>query len=290
MDKVKQGNFLALCLLDALEDGNEKICVEFLMNHKTDPNHIVYDRGIAAIHYVCGMDNVEVANKVMQIMLEYGGDPNLPTVDDKMTPMHISAMYGRVQIFNLLLEKGGNVNQADGLNRIPIHYAIFEEQFDIVKKIQTHMLTKKSQNSTCVSNVKTKKVNKTAVTPKVDITKTLNNRNKVDEQMINRDDFSISLDKLETSEAQNIFTLTKENLSELSKRMSPRKSTKSIVDSWREKVQRSKNRKSILATYDNVDSLLSAYMSEEHLNFSNTDLTKQNEEGMLCLIYLFHFV
>lgn len=139
MDKVKQGNFLALCLLDALEDGNERISLEFIINHKTNPNHIVYDRGIAAIHYACGMENVDLANKVMKHMLEFGGDPNLETRDDKMTPVHISAMYGRLDIFNMLLEKGGDVNKADGLNRLPIHYAIYEEQFEIVERIQRHI-------------------------------------------------------------------------------------------------------------------------------------------------------
>lgn len=278
MDKVKQGNFLALCLLDALEDGNEKSCLEFLINHKTDPNHIVYDRGIAPIHYVCGMENVDVANKTIQIMLECGGDPNLPTIDDKMTPMHISAMYGRSIIFDLLLKKGGDINQADGLKRIPMHYAIFEEQFDIVKKIQSHITDGRSQNLDCIQNKITKSVlrkNTNTSHNKLSAPISPLAKNITDDKMMNREDFA--LDELGTTE--NIFTLTKENLSELSKRISPRKSIKSIVVSWRDKVQRSKSRQSILATYDNVDSLLTAYMSDEQLNFTNTDFTGHNEDG-----------
>ncbi|KAL5275286.1 ANKLE1.2 family protein [Megaselia abdita] len=284
MDRVKQGNFLALCLLDALDDNNEKICCEFLINHKTDPNQIVYDRGIAAIHYVCGMENVDIANKIMQIMLEYGGNPNLPTVDDKMTPMHISAMYGRIHIFNLLLEKGGNVNQEDALCRIPIHYAIFEEHFEIVKRIQSHVTDERLKKPLSNSARKTRKVTKKSANEILDIASPFNKISDNYEKMINKD--SISLENIETTD--NIFTLTKENLSELSKRMSPRKSTKSLVDSWREKVQRSKSRKSIIATFDNVDSLLTAYMTDDHLNFSNTDLNEHNSDGKIHqnLLYL----
>lgn len=264
MDKVKQGNFLALCLLDALEDGNERICLEFLINHKTDPNHIVYDRGIAPIHYVCGMENEKIANKIMTIMLQCGGNPNLATVDDKMTAMHISAMYGRIEIFNSLLEFGGNINQMDGLCRLPIHYAIFEEQFDIVKRIQIHENYLRSQNATIANKNDTDSSNKSP-----------HSKHSTDDKTIKGTE--ISVDKPETTE--NIFTLTRDNLLELSKNISPRKSTKSIVASWREKVQRSKSRRSILATYDNVDTLLSAYMVDTSLNFSNTDLTENNVEG-----------
>lgn len=280
MDKVKQGNFLALCLLDALEDGNEKIALEFLINHKTDPNHIVYDRGIAAMHYVAGMENVGIANKVMKIMLELNGNSNLPTVDDKMTPMHISAMYGRIEIFDLLLEKGGDVNQADGLNRIPIHYAIFEEHFDIVKRIQRHIADMRLNNKKTHRTTHSNKPSSKIIAINMDYSKSI-----AGENMIISDDFP--LDELRATE--NILTLTKENLSELSKRLSPKRSTKNIVDSWREKVQRSKSRKSILATYDNADSLLTAYMSNENLNFSNTDLTENKEDGKWILYFINDF-
>lgn len=272
MDKVKQGNFLALCLLDALEDCNKNNCLEFLINHKTDPNHIVYDRGIAAIHYVCGMENINVANEIMRIMLEFGGDPNLPTVDDEMTPMHLSAMYGNLEIFELLLERGGNVNQADCLNRLPIHYAIFEEHFDIVKRIQNHTSELRSQKLNSVKDKKTERFPHSKIQKSnfIEMSRPYS-KNITDDKMINLSS--------EGTETVNIFTLTKENLSEFSKKLSPRKSTKSIVNTWREKVQRSKSRKSILATYENVDSLLNDYIANEHYNFSNTDITEHVDDG-----------
>lgn len=82
----------------------------------------------------------------------------------------------------------------------------------------------------------------------------------------------------QTPDRQNIFSLTRENLSKLSQNISPEKSTKTIIESWREKVQKSRNRKSIIAAYENVDSLLSAYMSNELLDFTNTDLNDNSEE------------
>lgn len=268
MDKVKQGNFLALCLLDALEDGNEKTSVDFLVNHRTNPNHIVFDKGIAPIHYACGMENIDVANKIVKLMLELNGDPNLPTVDDKMTPLHITAMCGRTHIFEMLLTKGGNVNQPDILNRIPIHYAIFEEQFDIVKMIQNHMQNKKPENSVSVPNKNSYNNNIIRETPQIDKGITCLS---------------------EPIEQNTIFSLTKENLSELSKRMSPKRSTKSIVATWREKVEKSKNMSSIQATYDNIDALLSAYMTDLHLNFSNTHLNDTNVESEYRFGHFFMF-
>ena len=43
--ETKKGNFLALCLLDALEDGNERFSLEFINNHDANPNFIIFDRG-----------------------------------------------------------------------------------------------------------------------------------------------------------------------------------------------------------------------------------------------------
>lgn len=87
-----------------------------------DPSYVPQDRGIAPLHYVCGMQNEQLAIDVTKRFLDMGGekynkqidyfvslfgvnilaDPNCRS-DDNMTPLHVAAMYGRQEIVRLLL-------------------------------------------------------------------------------------------------------------------------------------------------------------------------------------------
>lgn len=94
-----------------------------------DPSCVPQDRGIAPLHYVCGMSNEKLAIDITKRFLEMGGksecwfnptthnvclflhytitvlflaDPNCRS-EDGMTPLHVAAMYGKVEIVRLLL-------------------------------------------------------------------------------------------------------------------------------------------------------------------------------------------
>lgn len=42
--------------------------------HECNPNTIIYGRGIAPIHYACGMENENIADEITELMLKYGGE------------------------------------------------------------------------------------------------------------------------------------------------------------------------------------------------------------------------
>lgn len=95
----KRQRFLAVCLLEALEDENLRL-VNFvfyffllinynsiylknlnfiivfsnanalLIKYNTIPSIIIYSRGISPIHYASGMENIIFAEKIMKIMLK----------------------------------------------------------------------------------------------------------------------------------------------------------------------------------------------------------------------------
>ncbi|KAM7349400.1 uncharacterized protein ACRADG_008381 isoform 2-T2 [Cochliomyia hominivorax] len=109
----------------------------------------------------------------------------------------------------------------------------------------------------------------------------------------NDDILSISMQKLNMSspepiqEAVNIFSLTQENLKELTERTaSCERSRISLIETWREKVQKSRARQSILKQFDDIAEMIDQVVENDHLNFTNTELkeksllkeTKQKED------------
>lgn len=45
-----------------------------MLRHNADPNKIIEERGIAAIHYAAGMDNVNFAEYAMKLILKNEGN------------------------------------------------------------------------------------------------------------------------------------------------------------------------------------------------------------------------
>lgn len=71
-------------------------------------------------------------------------------------------------------------------------------------------------------------------------------------------------------EKENLFKLTEENLEKFSEKLAPIRSRISLIQQWRDKVERSRKLSSILKVFDNVDELLDGVMTDETLNFTNT--------------------
>lgn len=109
----------------------------------------------------------------------------------------------------------------------------------------------------------------------------------------NEDDIlSISMQRVNLSspepvqETVNIFSLTQENLRELTERTaSCERSRISLIETWREKVQKSRARQSILRQFDDIVEMIDQVVENDNLNFTNTELKEKSvlkEEAKLA--------
>ena len=55
------------------------------------------------------------------------------TIANITTPLHITAMFGRQDITEFLLENGENVNASDSFGNTPLHYAVQYYDIELVK-------------------------------------------------------------------------------------------------------------------------------------------------------------
>ncbi|XP_073835399.1 uncharacterized protein [Musca autumnalis] len=153
-------NYLSLMLLDALEDENEGD-IYFVLDRNAnaiDPGFVPQDRGIAPLHYVCGMSNEKLAIEITKRFLDMGADPNCKS-EDGMTPLHVASMYGKVEIVRLLLQHGAELEVYDDDRKTPVLYAIEECQFEVVQIMRDHIFLnkyakKKHTNSILMSESK----------------------------------------------------------------------------------------------------------------------------------------
>ena len=85
-----------------------------LLRRGADPNFLV--SGLSALHIAVGLDS-PLNLRFTRLLLDYGGDPDVPS-DDGLTPIHVAAMWNRVNCLKLLIHRGGNPYQEDmdGLN------------------------------------------------------------------------------------------------------------------------------------------------------------------------------
>ncbi|XP_055387064.1 uncharacterized protein LOC129615722 [Condylostylus longicornis] len=142
----KRLNFLSIALIDALEDENYECVEKLVKEHNADPNFTIIERHLAPIHFSCGMENLELAENVTELFLDYGANPNLPTPDDGLTPLHIAAMSGRQALVRMLLHKGADITIMDKENRTPLQYAVFDCHFEVIETIKKFIFEKKIEN------------------------------------------------------------------------------------------------------------------------------------------------
>lgn len=136
-------NYLALCLLDALEDQNLDSLRILLQRHNANPNAIVLEKNVAPIHLVIGMENSRLAEQATSLMLQHGADPNLRSDEEGMTPLHVAANMGRARLVEMLLKAGGNMGLKDDDLKTPVEYAIEEGHFEVVKLLQNYIFERK---------------------------------------------------------------------------------------------------------------------------------------------------
>ena len=89
-----------------------------LLRRGADPNVLV--NGLSALHTAVGLDS-PLNLRFTRLLLDYGGDPDIPSADG-LTPIHVAAMWNRVNCLKLLIDRGGNPYQKDneGMNALKL--------------------------------------------------------------------------------------------------------------------------------------------------------------------------
>ncbi|KMQ94438.1 ankyrin repeat and lem domain-containing protein 1 [Lasius niger] len=108
-----------------------------LLNKDADPNVLIPTHGVTPFHLVIGNDSEEFAEEVTKLFLRHGGDPNVRS-NDGMTPVHVAAAWGRINILQLLLTNGGDPLCLDNDGRSPFHYAFDGKYFKAVTMLSNH--------------------------------------------------------------------------------------------------------------------------------------------------------
>jgi hypothetical protein len=86
-----------------------------LLELGADPN-IVYDDGNSVMHAAAKLRN----KKIIKLALEHGGNPNLVSTDSfRQTPL-FEALLNGIDMIDLLLEYGANINARDWFDSTPL--------------------------------------------------------------------------------------------------------------------------------------------------------------------------
>ncbi|XP_026763056.2 ankyrin repeat and LEM domain-containing protein 1-like isoform X1 [Galleria mellonella] len=117
-------------LYDLIQSGDIRLVESFLRGNRISINDIVPCKGIGILHLAVGIDPIEKSKKCTEIILKYGGDPNLCN-DDGITPVHIAAIWGRLDNLKLLIGCGGDPSRRDFDGHSAFDYAAREEQWDV---------------------------------------------------------------------------------------------------------------------------------------------------------------
>lgn len=255
----QRANFLALTLLDALEDENETDIFAMLDRNNINASIVPCERGLAPLHYVCGMQDEQLAMRVLKRFLAPSTDHIDVDVrcDGNMTALHIAAIHGRVELVRLLLQHGARPDLLDDEHKMPVHYAIEEFHFEVLQLLSDHILQEKQ-----------KQKKQLLKTPKSDIKY---NHDVTSPYYINithrrhKPQPSFPTEDAQEEKAVNLFTLTRDHLAELQEDVPCGRRT--LIENWRDKVERSRARKSLLLQEEHVEALVEQAMSQDDFNY-----------------------
>ncbi|XP_045452485.1 ankyrin repeat and LEM domain-containing protein 1-like [Melitaea cinxia] len=117
-------------LYDLIQSGDARSVERFLNDNTVDLNIILPCKGIGVLHLAVGIEPVDKSKKCTEIILKHGGDPNLSN-DDGVTPVHIAAIWGKVDNMKLLLGCGGDPSRCDLDGISAFDYAVREQQWEV---------------------------------------------------------------------------------------------------------------------------------------------------------------
>nr|XP_022913973.1 ankyrin repeat and LEM domain-containing protein 1 [Onthophagus taurus] len=127
--------YLASILYDSIEDQDINSIIKLLTEKHADPNLILPEKGISSFHLTIGNESESFALQVTALIIQHGGDPNVKS-DEGLTPVHIAAAWGRLNILDLLLKCGGDPQVTDNCYKSPIDYAKSEKHLEAVRIMQ----------------------------------------------------------------------------------------------------------------------------------------------------------
>ena len=88
--------------------------------------------------YIRGNDDNSLSlSNVVRLLLEHGADVNALS-DDRSTPLHVAAQYGRIEVVRALLEHGANVGMEDDDGKTASQVASDNGHEDIMKFLSEH--------------------------------------------------------------------------------------------------------------------------------------------------------
>lgn len=272
----QRANFLALTLLDALEDENEADIMSMLDRNSINAGVVPCERGLAPLHYVCGMRNEDLAKRILARFLEC---PELDVdalCDGRTTALHIASIYGRVDIVRMLLERGARADLADEENKLPVHYAIEECHFEVLQLLRDHIFQQKRKKKLQLEPQNTPnqlKYNHDVTSPYyINIT---HRRHRPQPKFPDVSNDLHSIPPLPDEESVNLFSLTEAHLTQLIQSQQGRHTEdpdhpkqRTLIESWREKVNRSRARQSLLKQYDeHVEALVDEALGQDDFNY-----------------------
>ncbi|XP_065724311.2 ankyrin repeat and LEM domain-containing protein 1 [Drosophila suzukii] len=278
----QRANFLALTLLDALEDENESDIMSMLERNSINAGIVPCDRGLAPLHYVCGMRNGELAQRILERFLEC---PDLDVdalCDGQTTALHIASIYGRAELVRMLLERGARADLADEENKLPVHYAIEECHFEVLQLLRDHIFREKQRQKKQKQQQRVDALTPNQPRYNHDVTSPYyinitHRRHRPQPKFPEpEEEFEgTQIPPLPDEESVNLFALTEAHLTQLiqSQRENqpedpdqPKRRT--LIESWREKVERSRARQSLLHQYDeHVEALVDEALGQEDFSY-----------------------
>ncbi|XP_023939254.2 ankyrin repeat and LEM domain-containing protein 1 [Bicyclus anynana] len=117
-------------LYDLIQNGDARSVERFFAENKIDLNVILPCKGIGVLHLAVGIENYDKSKQCTELILKNGGDPNLSN-DDGITPVHIAAIWGKVDNMKLLIGCGGDPLKADYDGVSAFDYAVQEQQWEV---------------------------------------------------------------------------------------------------------------------------------------------------------------
>ncbi|XDD49870.1 ankyrin repeat domain-containing protein [Leptospira sp. WS92.C1] len=123
--KRKDSFWKCFLFFRAIKNGNLKK-IESLLNQGFDPNANRY-QGLSSVSLGVKYGNLQT----VQILLNFGADPNSVDETTGMTPLiHSILEEGLTEILLLLIHRGVDLNQKDGIGMSPLHHCVNEGKLE----------------------------------------------------------------------------------------------------------------------------------------------------------------
>uniref|UniRef100_A0AAR5QFQ0 LEM domain-containing protein n=2 Tax=Dendroctonus ponderosae TaxID=77166 RepID=A0AAR5QFQ0_DENPD len=138
----KKELFLAALLYDSVEFRHDASIESLLTEKKADPNLILPSKGICSLHLAVGCHSEDFALGIVSLMLQNGGNPNVKSDDDGLTPVHVATIWERTKILDLLLRNGGDPEMPDMDGKTAFKYAVENTSIECLSLLTDYLPNK----------------------------------------------------------------------------------------------------------------------------------------------------